>query len=150
MKKTVLIITLLVSQLSSSQNHNIVLQVNNEILLGPIANLYVSFQNDSISKNYNLQYYPGELIFNGNLLVKIKEEQNFNLHFDYYSYEKGRQEVTNIDIVLTSKLLDQPYLIINIYDFRSRKYRRRYSCLTDKDYLVQLTFPNSGIYIPCR
>lgn len=149
MKKNLLIASLFLFQFALSQNQNIILQVNDKILTSEIANMYVRFNNES-EKHYNLRYYPGDLIFSKELLIKINQEQKFYLYFDYYTYENGKQKIANFDIELNAKLFEQPYLIINVYDFRDRVYKRRYRCLTNNDYLVELRYPNSGLWVHCK
>jgi hypothetical protein len=146
-----LLFTLAVYQSGVAQNANVILQVNEQVVSGTIGNMHMSFYIDDSVKN-SVDYYPGELMIEPEIWDKINDSENepFTLHFDYYTYEKGKQKIANFNIELTAKLLKQPYLIITVYDFRNKTYRERYSCLTDKEYLVQLTYPNSGIYITCN
>ena len=76
--------------------------------------------------------------------------EKFYLFFDFYTYRKEETQIKKFKIELSRKILENPYLIINIYDFRNRKYKRWFQYLTKEDYLVQLTFPNSGLWVRQR
>jgi len=142
--KFFLVIIIFLSGLSNlvAQNFNVILQVNDTNLFGNIGNPHITNIENNKSKIYP-NYYPGDLI------IENFEDINevFYLCFDYYTYKNNRQKIKNFKVKLTKQLLENPYLIINIYDFRNRKYKRWFQYLTKEDYLVQLTFPNSGLYV---
>ena len=110
-----------------SQSANLILQVNGKIITSEFANVYLKFDLENRSKIINV---------------------------DYYTYINGKQGIVNFDIELSKYLLDQKYLIADIYDFRNKSYKRKYQYLTDKHFLVQLYWrPENGvngIYIPRR
>lgn len=142
-----LIIIFLLTGLSNlvAQNFNVILQVNDTNLFGNIGNLHIRNVENSETKIYP-NYYPGDLI------IQNFEDINevFYLCFDYYTYKNKKQKIKNFKIKLSKQLLENPYLIINIYDFRNRKYRNWFQYLTEENYLVQLTYPNSGLYVRKR
>ncbi|WP_367754710.1 hypothetical protein [Flavobacterium sp. WC2430] len=143
-------ILFLITNFCFSQNVNFIIQVNDKLLnYGEIANLYLTSGKENDTKKYYLNYFPGELILNEQVLLEINlnTSKKIYLHFDYYTYKKDKQEIANFDIELNSALFKEPYLIANIFDFRDKKYRYWYQPLTKENYLVQLTYPNSGLYI---
>ncbi|MXN91492.1 hypothetical protein GR160_09650 [Flavobacterium sp. Sd200] len=130
----------------SAQNVNVILQVNGVTLKhGEVANLYIKFKDEIHRPNY----YPGDLILDKEVFELIKTDSigEFTLHFDYYSYKKSKQEIANFDIKLNKKLIMGPYLMIDVFDFRDKKYKHWYQYLTKEDYLVQLIYPQCGIYV---
>jgi len=130
------------------QNYNIIIQVNDEILLGGIGGLYISNNDKKDEIRIPPQYYVGDLI-----IPEYRKDdfdnlnERFLLSFDYYTYKNNKQEIKRFNIELTRNLLEKPYLIINIYDFRNRKYKKWFQYITDKDYLVQFICPNCPLYI---
>jgi len=148
MKKYFLLILLCVAKLSFSQNINFIIQVNDQLLTnGEIQNLYIKFDAEKNEKYY-VNYFPGDLIIDEKVLAKINStDSKFYLHFDYTTYRKENQQIANFEIELNKNILNQPYVIANVFDFRNRKYKNWYQRLTKENYLVQLTFPGSGLYI---
>jgi len=132
-----------------SQNINVIIQVNERTLMdGEVSNLYIKLENnDTLYRSIN--YYPGDLILSKELLQKINNDSipKLKLHFDYYTYKKGNQEIANFHIELNKGLLNQRYLIIDVYDFRDKKYKKWYQQYTKENYLVQLIYPQCGYYI---
>ncbi len=82
-----------------------------------------------------------------NSFINSNNFTKFALHFNYNTFFKGKHEVANFYVDLTQDKLKQPYLILNIYDFRNKKYKSWYQWHTEKDFLAELRFPNSGLYI---
>jgi len=140
----------LLSSYCFSQNVNLIIQVNDKITeQGQVANLYIKFSNENQSERFYVDYYPGDLTLNENVWSKINSSSTakFYLHFDYYTYKKGKQHIKNFDIEIDKKLLEQPYLIMSIYDFRDKQYKRWYQWHTKESYFVEFKYPHSGILI---
>jgi hypothetical protein len=151
MKKTLYIFLLfLITNLCFSQNVNFIIQVNDRLLnFGEVSNLYIIIGEENSAKKYYVNYYPGDLILNEEIRseINLNKQSKIYLHFDYYTYKNDKQDIANFDIELNYDLLQKPYLIANVFDFRDKKYRHWYQWLTKENYLVQLTYPNSGLYI---
>ena len=146
MKKTLYLFTLLFFvKYGYSQNVNMILQVNGKILNGEISGLYIKYGEEK----YPVNYYPGDLILSEIVWAKIQAgtQKKFHLHFDYNTFEKDNHEVANFDIEIGKEILQLPYLIINVYDFRDQKYRKWYQYLTKENYLVEINCPNCGLYV---
>lgn len=152
MKAKLYILLLVCVNTLFAQNINVILQVNGKTLNGEVANLYMQIGEKPDNEKFQLSYYPGDLIVPEVVWSKIQTDtvNKFSLHFDYYTYKRGKQEVANFDVALTRNQLKQKYLIIDVYDFRDRKYKRRYQYITKKNYLVQLIYPQCGYYVPMR
>lgn len=144
-----LLINLISLNFCFSQNTNLVLMVNDQILNGEITNLYLKFENENETKKIYVNYYPGDLILNSETLELINSDKTnkIYLHFDYNTFKKEKHLISNFDIELKKIMFQQPYLIINVFDFTDKKYRKWYQYLTNENYLPQIIFPNSGIYV---
>jgi hypothetical protein len=140
------------------QSVNLILEVNGKVINSGFANIYLCFGDGKNAKKFYVDYQPGDLVLNEEVLSIIKSDtiNKFFLHLDYYNYEyKGNEQgIANFDIELTRNLIEERYLIADIYDFRNKKYKRQYQYLTKDNYLVQFTFRDSswkkGIYIPMK
>src|SRR5690606_30965058 len=146
-KQCFLIIVLFLAELSFSQHTNFIIQVNDQLLgAGEVTNLYIKFASDN--KKYYVNYYPGDLILDETIMTKIdSSDAKFHLHFDRSTFNHDKQDIANYNIELNNSILKQPYVIANVFDFNSRKYKRWYQFHPKANYLVQLTYPGSGLYI---
>ncbi len=137
-----------------AQSANLILQVNGKIIISEFSNVYLKLDLEGNSKKIDVDYLPGDLKLTEEAwsIIKNQPDKKFFLHVDYYTYEKGKQEIANFDLELSKYLIEQKYLIADIYDFRDKSYKRRYQYITDKNYLVQFYYrPENGvhgIYIP--
>jgi hypothetical protein len=88
---------------------------------------------------------PGELLLDSTIWNKIGEDTTKPFWFHFYGSDKYKTIPYFVE--LTARKLKQSYLILNVYDFSVEKYKRWYQSLTDKKYIVELTFDGSGKYI---
>ncbi len=148
-KKLFLIIILGISNISLAQNSNFIIQVNNEIITDGIIGLKLIYNVDNKKESStDLKYVPGNLILNKKLWSKINSDSTNEiiLSFNYQTFKKNKNEITNFQLSLSKNDFKRDYVIIDIYDFRNRKYKKWYQNYTDKNYLVNKVFPGSGIY----
>ena len=135
-----------------TQNLNMIIEVNDRLITSEIAGIYLSFKyTDGTKIHSQINYHPGELILNENLWNKIKSDSlnEITLKFNYYTYKRGNQDIANFEFKMSKFLFERQYLILRVYDFRERKYRKKYGCLTDEDYIYEFNFPQGGILISC-
>ena len=135
------------------QNANMIIQVNDQLITFEISGIYLKFVDDNGEVESNqVGYIPGELVLSEYVRQKINSDstKSIVLGFAYSNFEKKKEWHGHYKIELSKRLLDQPYLILNIYDFQNKKYKRWYQYLTDEDYLTELRYPNSGIYVRQR
>lgn len=135
------------------QNLNMVIEVNERLVVGEIAGAYLNFENVDGTKSRNLVgYHPGELRLQKEDWEKIKAEstKKITLTFDYYALKGKYHHSVNFGIEMQKHHFEKSYLILRVYDFRERKFRKRYGCLTDEKYIAELNFPQGGILIRCR
>jgi arginine utilization protein RocB len=132
-----------------SQNVNLIIQVNARLVVSELSNIYLTFDSINNRQKFYATYVPGDLTLTSELWNKIKLDTSSRLflNFNYYTYSNQNQEVANFFVELTRQALRQQYLILNIYDFRDKKYKHWYKWHTDKNFLAELVFPNSGLYI---
>lgn len=143
------LIFLCLAGFSFGQNANVIIQVNNKLIKnGELAAMYLKCDSCSNVRKISIGYIPGDLMLDKEAWTMIETSNEFSLHFDYYTYSKGKQKIANFFVDLNKEILKQSYLIINIYDFRDRKYRKWYQWHTaNKEFLAELEYPNSGVYI---
>ena len=134
------------------QNLNMVIEVNERLVIGEIAGAYLNFEKADGTKSRSLVgYHPGELRLQKEDWKKINDEstEKITLTFDYYALKGKYHHSVNFGIEMQKHHFEKSYLILKVYDFRERKYRKRYGCLTDKKYIAELNFPQGGILIRC-
>ena len=149
-RKTIIIFILFVcSKICFSQNVNLIIQVNEKLVYAEISGIYLIVNSGNETQKMPVSYYPGDLVLDDKTwsIINADTLNKFSLQFDYSTYKRNKHQIGNFSVELTKEKLKQPYLILNIYDFRSQKYKHWYQWQTDKDFLAELTFPNSGIYI---
>lgn len=134
---------------ASSQNANLIIQVNNDLIEEGISGMYLLLGSGQKSQKIPLEYYPGELVLTQKTwsIVNSDTSTSCSLHFNYYTHSEKGEEVANFYVNFLKVHLKQRYLILNIYDFRDKKFRKWYQWHTDKDFLAELIFPNSGMFI---
>ena len=133
----------------TGQNINIVIQVNEKLAISEVSHIYLVVGQDGNSVKTPVNYVPGELTLTTEIWNAINSDKSkkISLYFDYITYSKDKQNVANFYADLTREQLQKSYLILNIYDFRDRRYKHWYQWHTDKDFLAELTFPGSGMYV---
>jgi len=152
MKIKLLILSLIfgLSNFCFGQNSNMVIQVNDELVTFEISGMHLIFEDEKGKiESHQIGYIPGELVLNKSNWGKINSDsvKKITLSFNYSNFEKKKEWHGNYKIELSKNILEQPYVILNIYDFSNRKYKRWYQYLTDNEFLAELRYPNSGIYV---
>ena len=129
-----------------------VIDVNDELVTNEISGAYLNFEyKDGTKEKILIGYHPGELLLEQNSWNKINSEQTkkITLSFTYYTWKRKTQKNTTFEIEMEKYLFDKRYLILHVYDFGDRKYRKKYGCLTDKNYIFDFNYPQGGILISC-
>lgn len=146
MKKLLyLLLVIITIENSYSQKVNMILEVNDKVLdNAEISALYIEYGEEK----YYVNYYPGDLILNEVVWAKIQAEtqKKFYLHFNYRTPEY-KDEIKSFKIEISKQHFEMPYLILNVYDFREKKYRKWYQYLTKENYITQISCPNCGMYV---
>jgi hypothetical protein len=140
-------------QIGFGQNLNMVIEVNERLITSEISGAYLNFENADGTKSRNLVgYYPGELVLQVEDWEKINSEstKNIILTFDYNTFNSNSHQIGNFGIEMQKYHFDKRYLILRVYDFRERKFKKRYDCLTDRNFIAEFNFPQGGILIRCK
>ncbi|WP_282118216.1 hypothetical protein [Maribacter aquivivus] len=135
------------------QNLNMVIEVNETLVTTEISGAYLNFENTDGTKSRNLVgYHPGELILQTKDWEKINSDltKKTTLTFDYNTFKGNGHQIGNYGIEMQKHHFDKRYLILRVYDFKERKFKKRYGCLTDEKFIAELNFPQGGILIRCR
>lgn len=142
-----------ITQHTCGQNINIVIQVNEELIVSEIGGIYLSFENvKGIIYRSSIGYIPDELTLQDEDWKKIHSDsiKRIILHFDFYNYQNNKYQSKTFEVEMEKYHFDKSYLILQVYDFRDRKYRKRYGCLTSQDYITEFNFPQGGILLGCQ
>lgn len=128
---------------------NFIIQVNEKLVVSGLTDIHLIFDSVNSVEKFSVDYIVGDLIISDELWSRIRSDstRSFFLKFNYNTFDKNRHKVANFFVELKAFHLQQPYILLNIYDFRNKNYRRWYQWHTDKDFLAELNFPNSGVYI---
>lgn len=118
----ILIFLGLFSTISFGQNVNLVIQVNDKLVVSELSSIYLVFGTGTEVKKIPVGYVPGDLILDEKewALINADTLNKFSLRFDYNTYSKDNNEISNFYVDLTKQQIKQPYLILNIYDFRDK------------------------------
>lgn len=103
-----------------------IIQVNNELVVSGIGRPSITINQGETKKSFGVVYVPGKLTMSQNAWELITNDTigSFDFQFDYYTSKGQNLDIKRFKAILSKNLLDSNYLIINIYDFRNRKYRK--------------------------
>jgi len=153
-RKLLLTFTLATNILTATlcQNVNFIVQVNDKLIITGLSNFQIAFDSVDSGNQFKVSYVPGDLSIDEDVWSKINLDSTSRLFlkFDYSTFTRGEQETAHFSVELTHLKFNQRYLILNIYDFRDKKYKLWYQWHTDKNFLAELSFPGSGVYIRKR
>ena len=135
-----------------SQDLNLIIQVNNELITDGISGVYLKIGSTESSEQHFVSYFPGRLKIDSSLWKEIVSDtsKKVTLYFDYATFDKNHQLTANFFADFKWYHFKQPYLILNIYDFRDKKYKHWYKWLTEKEFLAEFRYPNGPVYIRQR
>lgn len=142
-----------ISGLCFGQNLNMVILVNEELVTSEISGAYLNFETINGTKSRNLiGYHPGELRLQPEVWEKINSDstKKIILTFDYNTFKGNRHQIGNFGIEMQKHHFEKRYLILRVYDFRDRKFKKLYGCLTDKDFVAEFHFPQGGVLVRCQ
>lgn len=144
-----LLLFLLVSNLGICQSVNLIIQVNDKLVESGFTDIHLKLIVGEEAKTISVNYVPGDLVLNLEAwnLINSDSSVKISLHFNYNGHHSNTEETAHFYVDLTRDNLKQKYLILNIYDFTNKKYKRWYQWHTKNQFLAELKFPNSGAYI---
>ena len=135
-----------------SQSLNMVIDVNSILVISMVGG-HLIFENvDGTKERIPVGYHPGELLLEEAMWKRIKSDstQKISLNFQYHTFKGNRQKIAYFEVDMEKYHFEKRYLILHVYDFRERKYRKKYSCLTDAEYISEFNYPQGGTLISCE
>lgn len=126
--------------------------LNDELVVDGIANSRIAIETEKGNYKLDFSYQAGDLILTREAFDVLKSDsiKSATLMFDVYFYRKKNYELLNIKTSFSKFLMQQPYVILNIYDLRDKKNKRQLGYLTKDDYICETVFPNGGRFLRHR
>lgn len=138
----IFILFLALAKNADAQPVNLTIVVNEKLIRVPLICI-VTF--GSLKRErFFVNYVPGELLLDTIIWNKINNDSVKSICLSFYNVDKKPVEYS---AELTVAQLKKEYLILNVYDFSEKKYKRWYQWITDKNYLVEIGCEGCGIYI---
>jgi hypothetical protein len=111
--------------------------------------MYVTLDTIINNRKYLVDYVPGNLKLPKELMRVLEADSSkvIMLHFTYNTFKNNSHQTAHFYTPLTQTQMKQPYLILNIYDFRDKKYKKLYQKKEGQEFVSELVYPNSGILI---
>lgn len=115
------------------------------------AYLIFKHTDGSVTKNL-VGYRPGKLVLKPEDWSEINNPKTkaITLSFNYYPINLKPHYKHHFDVVLEKKHFEQPFLVLKVYNFTTKRFRIKYSCHTDATYIYELIFPGSVALKPCE
>jgi hypothetical protein len=131
---------------------NLVIQWNDKLVRQEISNVRLYIETTEKTHNLDAGYNTGDLLLPANVSKILTRDsiKSMTLMFDLNSFRRDKHEILNVKTSFSKFLMGQPYLILNVYDFSDKKYKRRFGYLTKDKFICEYEFPNSGRYIRQR
>lgn len=132
---------------ATAQSGNVIILINGELVTSGLLQINTSFSDSPIK--YSTEYAPGILNINDRAWKIISNDSlgRFNLTFQHQTFKREKSNITFYEVDLSKSLLGMRYVIINIYDFKKKKYRRWYGPYTDKNYIAEISYPGSPLLV---
>jgi hypothetical protein len=125
---------------------NFIIQLNDQLVVGDIADLRMYIETNQHKFNIEVNYWPGDLILSEQATRILRQDsiKSATLMFDLYSYKGDKREVLNVKTSFSKFLMEQPYVILNVYDLRDKTYKRQLGHLTQDNYISEYIVQNGG------
>ena len=125
---------------------NMVILCNEKLINSQLSNVHFVVTTDQKDYNLPVDYLPGDLLLPKKIYDTILSDsvKSLRLFFDLNTFNGQNHYVLNIKTDFPKGLFDQPYLVLNVFDFKEKKYRRQFSYLTEDEFICEFSFPNSG------
>lgn len=150
MKKVfIFLLSIFYSQFIFSQekmNFDFIITVDEKILL-TLSNPKIIVRNKNNEKidDVRVNYYPGNFSVDTEKYNELLSEADtqFYLNFQQYEYsKKGIQNIKNYEIELGKSWFKEQYIILNIYNTDTKKYRKLTPLSIDKSYTFDIATSN--------
>jgi hypothetical protein len=131
---------------------NLIIKLNDKLLEDGVSNTQLTIETDKDKYNVGVQYYTGDLILPIDVMTIINRDsiKSMTFTFDVSTFKGDKQDILNIKTNFSKYLITQPYVILNVFDLRDKKFKRQLGHLTKDNFLCEYNFPGSGLYIRRR
>ena len=128
---------------------NLVIKLNDKLLEDGVSSSRLAIVTDKEKHNLEVQYYTGDLILPADAMTILNRDsiKSMTLTFDISTFKGDKQDILNIKTTFSKYFITQPYVILNVFDLRDKKFKRQLGHLTKENFLCEYNFPGSGLYI---
>ena len=125
---------------------NLVVLCNEKLVNGEMSNLRVGLTVGDKLVYIPVDYVPGDMLLPKESFDALMSDSvtNIELSFDMNTFVGQKHHILNFKTPFPKGLFSQTYLILNIFDFRDKRYRRQLGYLTQDDFISEFSFPGSG------
>jgi hypothetical protein len=128
----------------SEKNIDLIITINDQLIIGDIMHMQIA-PSDGVKfkNNTDAKYHPGRLTLSDSVYNSIPDSGRVYLMFDYYDNSKSNVTVSNYKIELQKRWLESSYLVLEIFDLNSKKYKGVFYPLSkDQNYTFAIVSPN--------
>lgn len=131
---------------------NLVVLCNERLVNGEMINLRIGLTKNEKVTYVPVDYVPGDLSLPRKMFDELMSDSvtRVELLFDLNSFVGQRHQILNFKTDFPKGLFSQSYLILNIFDFRDKKYKRQLGYLTKENFISEFSFPASGTKLVWR
>jgi hypothetical protein len=125
---------------------NLVILRNEKLAIDQISAFEFTVTKGESVHRIDADYIPGELSLSKENFDRLVSDSTagVRLLFNLNTFDKQKHYVLNVKNDFPLGLLSREYLVLNVFDFRDKKYRQRYGYLTKDNFISEFSFPGSG------
>jgi hypothetical protein len=125
---------------------NLVILRNEKLVIEEISAFRFTVIKNNLVTSVSADYIPGELRLTREDFDRLVSDSvaTIQLRFDLNSFRGSRHHILNVNTDFKTGLFQQEYLILNVFDFCDKKYKKRFGYLTKGDFISEFSFPGSG------
>jgi len=108
--------------------------------------LQLIIETDKATHKLDLSYQTGDLVLSEEAARILRQDsiKSATLMFHLYSWKRGKDKGLDVKTNFSKFLMEQPYVILNVFDLRDKTYRRQLGYLTKDEYICEYIIPNGG------
>lgn len=125
---------------------NLVILRNEKLVIEEISAFRFTTTKNGHVTSVQADYVPGELRLTKEVFDMLSSDSlaTIQLRFDLNSFEDHHHQILNVNADFSIGLFHQEYLILDVFDFSEKAYKRRFGHLTTENYISEFSFPGSG------
>lgn len=131
---------------------NLIILCNEKLVAGELSNVRLGVTVRDNVMYIPVDYVPGDMLLSKKSFDVLMSDSvtSIELSFDINTFVKQNHYILNFKTPFPKGLLSEPYLILNIFDFRDKRYKRQLGYLTHDDFISEFSFPGSGTRLVWR